>query len=268
MNPGYLALMLSAVLAAAGAAPTLASTTAPIATPIATPIVAPASEPAPASAVVAQLNPRDLNGLRGELVKLANALWNSRGWSVDADHAWVTLAAPLPETGESVIRPLFSASPEAPRMPLQFEIDVKGADAPVRVSLAAVVLHEEWVARKRLARGAPVTPADFSRQYLRWQGVGGSLPRTCAVAEGSVALRELSAGDRVQPTDLGTAPAVMANSPVTVTVALNGVEVSTTGTALNDANDGESLSVRLSNPVRVVQARVVGTGQTIVAGAP
>jgi flagella basal body P-ring formation protein FlgA len=233
MHPGYLALTFSAVLAAPSAA-----------------------------------TPHDLNSLRAELVKEANSLWNSHGWSLDPDHAWVTLAAPLPEAAEMVIRPLFSASPEAPRMPLQFEIAANGAAAPVRVSLAAAVLHEEWVARKRLIRGTPVSSADFSHQFLRWQGEGGSLPRVCALAEGSVALRELSAGDRVQPTDLGAAPAVMANSAVTVTVALNGVEVSTTGTALSDANDGESLSVRLQNPLRVVQVRVVGSGQTIVASAP
>ena len=41
------------------------------------------------------------SSLRAELVKEANSLWNSHGWSLDPDHAWVTLAAPLPEAAET-----------------------------------------------------------------------------------------------------------------------------------------------------------------------
>lgn len=243
MHPVYLALAAGAFTAAASGGPA-------------------------ASSVVAQVTPGDLRSLRAELVKVANSLWNSRGWSLDPEHAWVTLAAPLPEVGEVIIHPLFVASPEAPRMPLQFEIEAAGVDAPMRVGLAAALLHEECVARKRLIRGAPVSALDLSRQFLRWQGKPGSLPQTCEPGAGNIALRELSAGDRVRPADLGPAPAVMANSPVTVTVALNGVHVSTTGTALNDASDGEALSVRLQNPARVVKTRVVGNSLTIVESTP
>ena len=128
-------------------------------------------------------------------------------------------------------------------------------------SQAVEATVDVWVAARRLHKGSAVSCADFIVKRRSARAVPRlALPAPCAVAPESVVLRELAAGDVVRTVDVGRAPDVMAGSSVRLTVAINGISVTTKAIALSDARVGDQIDVRLQRPTRTLRTRVIGPG--------
>jgi flagella basal body P-ring formation protein FlgA len=212
--------------------------------------------------LVATSDPR---ALQEALAALAARSLEPQGYFIDAERTWLTVSRPLPATGTLQVRPLWSAAEgRAPQLPLSFElrpVAAAGAAAVIKATLAVTLLREVQVAMHRTRKGSAVTCADFhaERRALREvsaAAVGGA----CDIAGQSVALRELASGDVLNRSDVGPPLAVVAGSPVQLSVASGAVSVTALATALADARIGDELDVRLQHPIRTLKARVVAPG--------
>lgn len=114
------------------------------------------------------------------------------------------------------------------------------------------------VARQRVRKGSPMSCDDIALANVPVRSRGKHPMRLpCNLEAGSVALRELGAGDAVNDADVGVVNGVLAGEAVDVRLHVGAVTVTTVGTALADARAGEPAQVALRHPTRTLQAHVV-----------
>jgi flagella basal body P-ring formation protein FlgA len=218
-----------------------------------------AQEAAPA---VLRVVPGQLQSLQDGLLALAQRLLPD-GLIINERHAWTSVSAPLPATDTFEVRPAWTVADAMPPLPLKFELrPVAGrTTAPIYASLAVRLEQRVLVAARRLHKGSTVARTDFTTEPRDV----AQLPRrplspTYEIASELVALRDIAAGDVVRSSDIGPAPAVAAGLPVRVFASTGAITVSTTATALADADVGDRVDVRLQHPLRTLKARVIGPG--------
>jgi flagella basal body P-ring formation protein FlgA len=225
---------------------------------IATAIIAPSRAE---TAGAARIEAADLRSLQQQLVELADRWLAGAGLSVDGRGARLSVDGTF-AGGSFDIKPLWSAG-VVPELPLSFELHdvLASADVrkPFRVTLAAALMRETAVTRRRVRKGSPLTCDDIAsaRLPLRVQRRRPlSLP--CNLAQRVVALRELGAGESVDDSDAGEVSGVLAGEPVDVRVHAGTIAITTSGTALSDAQPGETAQVQLRHPTRTLRSQVVG----------
>ncbi len=221
-----------------------------------------------AAAAVVRLDVHGVHALKDALLTLAQTRLQSSGLVVDGRHAWLGLSGPLPATGVVDVRPGWSDE-GMPPLPLAFEVWPRSpaasssvaTHAAIRATLAVPLLREVQVATRRLRKGSNVTCADLGTQLRDIRRVPKLvLPAACEIHSDAVALRDIAAGDIMRAADIGEAPDVTAGAPVRLSVAMRGITVSTTATALADARAGDQIDVRLRHPARTLRAHVTGPG--------
>jgi flagella basal body P-ring formation protein FlgA len=191
------------------------------------------------------------------LVDLAEQHLRTRDFVLD--RASVRIAGAWPA---DVVALRLQGRPGAP-MPLQFELQRAGGERSL-VTLAATLQHSVWTAVRPLAKGSRVDCDAVVPTLRRW--VGGPVAAAASPARDTagrcdgVARRSIGAGDTVRAGDIGTAPAVAAGAAVTLRVDSPGIRLALVGTAVDDADVGDVVGVRLQRPPRVLTARVVDTG--------
>lgn len=229
-------------------------------------------------ASVSSIEAVDEQSLHDHLLVLIEAHVASAGLFVDRRRAWMTSSSPLPAAGTYEVRAHWLTDTQVPSLPVTFELwrqasaesaatGGDGADEPIRITVAAPLLREVWVASRRLRKGSSVACADFNVQRRELRDAPRlALALPCAIGPEAVALRELASGDVVRTIDVGQAPDVMAGTPVSLSVATKGINVTTTAIALADARVGDQIDVRLRRPTRTLKTRVTGRGSVQLIG--
>jgi flagella basal body P-ring formation protein FlgA len=89
----------------------------------------------------------------------------------------------------------------------------------------------------------------------------------CTLAPGLVLRRSLVSGEVLRPDDIGPVPDVSARSPVSVRVVVGHVALEKAGTALADAQLGDTVRVRLNGSSRRLDGRVVAHRVVVLEGS-
>jgi flagella basal body P-ring formation protein FlgA len=119
--------------------------------------------------------------------------------------------------------------------------------------------REVLVLREAMPRGAALVCEHTEVAQRRAEAVpAGALPVPCALADETVLRRPLGAGDLLRTADVGRAPAVAARAEVRLRVRVGAVQIEKPGTALGDAQPGETVLVRLAGSARALRGTVVG----------
>jgi flagella basal body P-ring formation protein FlgA len=188
------------------------------------------------------------------------------GLSVDRQHAQMTLSGARVPKGVFEIQARWTMRSDVPLQPLRFELrplaEASGAAGGVReVFLAAPLLRDTAVTVRRLRKGTPFS-CDDVRVEPRPLRVAPRplLALPCQAGAADAVLRDLGPGEAVRADDLGMPYDVAAGSAVVMTVAVRGIEVTASATALADARTGDRVDLRLRHPVRTLPARVTGPG--------
>jgi flagella basal body P-ring formation protein FlgA len=222
-----------------------------------------------ASAAVAAERADREQALREQLVRLAEEHLRPLGLFVERERTWMSLSGPLPANGFDV-QPSWTSA-QIPGLPLTFDVlpDSAGARS-IRATLGVTLMRDVCVAARRLRRGSAVSDADLTLQRRAFEDLPKrSLTGRCELDRDLVALRDIAQGDIVRAQDVGNAPAVMAGSPVNVSVSANAVSVTTRAIALADASVGDQIDVRLQRPRRTLRTRVIGPGLVqLMDGSP
>jgi flagella basal body P-ring formation protein FlgA len=192
-------------------------------------------------------------------------------FTLDRQRAWLSLSGELPGAQTVQVRPRWVAQAHLPTLPLIFDVRAGSGDSvagttvstepAVQATLSAPLLREVWVATRRLRKGSTVRCADIEPRRRDVRLVPAqALSGPCALAEGITALRDIAAADAVRSVDIGRAPDVVAGMPVSVSVAAQGVNVTTSAVALADAMIGDQVDVLMKRPRRTLRTRVSGPG--------
>ncbi len=230
---------------------------------VAAPALAGGSAPA-----ALQVRAADAHTLQDVLLELIEQRLPT-GYGIDHDQAWLALTGPLP-AGAFEVRPAWDSRTMPPASPFPFELAFRTpGTGSIRATLAVPLLRAVRVAARRLRKGSAVECADFATSTRDLRRVPArAVPAACAIAPGSVALRDIGAGDVLRDGDTGPLPDVLAGAPVRVNVAVGGVSVSVTATALGDAQVGDRIDVRLPRSTRVLMTRVTAPGAAELVRVP
>ncbi len=124
-------------------------------------------------------------------------------------------------------------------------------NVPVTVSTETAVV----VANHALPMGSPIGPADIRIETRKFPGTS----RCCATAPEAVVgflVRRTIPADVVVPMDaIDRPPAIKRGEVVVVVAAAPGIEIRSSGVALADARIGETVRIRHSSSLKVIQAR-------------
>jgi len=139
-------------------------------------------------------------------------------------------------------------------------------DSPwTRYVAASVRIFQNVVVSSRaLPRGSIVGPGDLTLKEHDISTLRGQVIKDPAVAVGQAVRRAMSA-DTVLNIDLLEAPILVNRGDTVVLIAERGsIAIRGTGTALQAGEAGRQISVRNSSSERIVQAVVIGAGETKV----
>ena len=124
-------------------------------------------------------------------------------------------------------------------------------NVPVAVSTEAAVV----VANHAIPMGSPVGPADIRVETRRFPGTARCCASSPEAVVGFLVRRSIQA-DAVIPMDaLDRPPAIKRGEVVVVVAVLPGIEIRSSGVALADARVGETVRIRHSTSLKVIQAR-------------
>jgi flagella basal body P-ring formation protein FlgA len=156
-------------------------------------------------------------------------------------------------------RPLRAALP--PNVTLGARVNMRvscaGGNVIWSVTIPALIWSEVpvVVAQRSLPMGSAIGPNDINVEVRRLAGTA----RCCASQPdevlGRLVKRTIQANQLVPLDALETSPAVKRGETVMVIASLPGVEIRASGVALGDAQPGESVRVRHSTSLKVIQAR-------------
>lgn len=137
----------------------------------------------------------------------------------------------------------------------------------VVANIATVALAGDLVARRALATGTIISPADLafrSGPAGQTQPKGEASARALSRVAGLRLQRAVAPGDVVRPSDLALPFAVTRNDRVSLGLERGGLAISTTGKALEDGTIGARIPVLNLASGTVVDATVTGRGMTAV----
>lgn len=156
-------------------------------------------------------------------------------------------------------RPLRASLP--PNVTLGSRVNMRvscaGGNVIWSVTIPALIWSEVpvVVAQRSLPMGSAIGPNDINVEVRRLAGTA----RCCASQPdevlGRLVKRTIQANQLVPLDALETIPAVKRGETVMVIASLPGVEIRASGVALGDAQPGESVRVRHSTSLKVIQAR-------------
>lgn len=162
---------------------------------------------------------------------------------------------------------------EGPLGLLQVEVDVvaSGKDqrtVPLVVNVS--MTRDVFVARRAINQGATLSPGDIARTSLIFTRVDGRLGVVDADRiVGKRARRFIPPGSVIHMNRLETVPLVARGQFVRLRSREGGIEIVTTGKAMQGGILGESITVRaLDGPRLQFQATIVGVGVVEVGAAP
>jgi len=139
-----------------------------------------------------------------------------------------------------------------------------GESRTVEVTLRLKVQTTAVVAARAVSRHAVVGPEDVALARVELAGGNAASPALANVDEviGKRAARTLLAGRPVTKADVEEAPVFEANARVTVRVLSGAVEITASGTALEEGRPGQMVRVRL---LADKTSNVASTGKTVRA---
>lgn len=149
---------------------------------------------------------------------------------------------------------------------LTMRVECRGADnwaihVPVTVSAFANVV----IADMPIAKGTQITERDIRVEArdvsLIYSGYFNSVERV----KGFVSKRPIPAGQVLNPTVLDPAKMINRGEKVVIVAEGRGLNIRTTGVAMNDGAYGELIQVRNSNTDKVVEGRIDGPGRIKVS---
>lgn len=207
--------------------------------------------------------------LRDALVDLLEQRLAERDLFVDRRRVLLSLSGRLPgkETLAAELPAFDGSAPAASPFKIALHKSAAADGEPLHATLAATLLRDAAVARRRVRKGSIVACDSVGRERRELQRYRDALSAAPCDTE-VVALRDLAAGDVIRGGDIGIAPAVTAGEAVRVGVRNGGVRVSTLAVALIDAHVGEVTDVRLDRPSRTLRARVIARGEAELESAP
>jgi flagella basal body P-ring formation protein FlgA len=142
-----------------------------------------------------------------------------------------------------------------------------GATDYVPVTGTALSVIDVPALNRDIAAGEVVTRADLTTLEFPADRMSSSLLTTTDTILGLAARRPLRAMSPVYVHDVTRPIAIKKGDTVTVTFAMPGISLTSQGQALNNAANGEPVSVMNAQSRRTVEARVTGPGMASV-GSP
>jgi flagella basal body P-ring formation protein FlgA len=194
------------------------------------------------------------------------------GVHVEAQGARITTARAIAVGSTVRVQPRWLDGEGRVRLPLAFSLEVlpaSGAPAgqPMSTSLSAAVKKDVLVTRRALRRGATLACDDTEVAKRAIDEVPkDALGARCDLAADMVARRGLGSGDVLRRGDVGAAPDVAAQGDVRLRSRVGGITVERAGTALEDADRGREVLVRIAGTSRTARGVVVDNGLVELKG--
>lgn len=125
-------------------------------------------------------------------------------------------------------------------------------------SATVQVFEQVLVASRFLAKGTILSAADLRMERRDLAALPGGYETAPEQVLGKQLRQALLAGGVISPQAVKTVPMIKQGETVTIVVRQGGMEVSSSGVAMSDANLGERLRVRNEASKRVVEGMVTG----------
>ncbi len=194
----------------------------------------------------------------------AQVLGRARAWlddyvrRRDLRHAEIAVALPPNQrTAPACDRPYEIAAADASRPDrLRFTVRCPGQARTTVYQVRATLHADVLVATAAIPAGTRLAAADVTLASRDLAGAPDAVTDPAALA-GRVNRRALKAGQMVQIRMLKSADAVRRGQAVKIVSRAAGVEVSTTGTALQNGARSETIRVRNARTGKVIDARIV-----------
>lgn len=138
-------------------------------------------------------------------------------------------------------------------------VGVRCPDAkPWSIYLSAnIQIHDQvLIARRFLRRGTILSAADFQPERRELSSLTGGYETDPQQLIGRQLQRALMIGKVISPQAVKMPPAVRRGETVTLVAEQSGIEITSSGIALSNANIGERLRVRNESSQRVVEGKV------------
>lgn len=156
-------------------------------------------------------------------------------------------------------RPLRASVP--PNVTLGPRVNLRVSCSGGSVTWSITVAAELWsevpvvIAQRALPMGSAIGPDDITIEVRRLAGTAHCCASEAEAVLGRLVRRSIQANQLIPLDALESAPAVRRGETVMVVASLPGMEIRATGVALGDAQPGESVRVRHSTSLKVIQAR-------------
>ena len=131
----------------------------------------------------------------------------------------------------------------------------------IQVPVQMQVFRQVLVTSRPLARGDIVGPADVHTEERDITRVGYGYVESLDQITGHSLGRPLIAGIVLEPGDLNGRETVHAGEEVALIAQIDGIEVRTSGMALDGGDTGAHLRVRNGNSGRIIDGMVLGAGE-------
>jgi flagellar basal body P-ring formation protein FlgA len=131
----------------------------------------------------------------------------------------------------------------------------------IQVPVQMQVFHQVLVTSRPLARGDILGPADVHTEERDVARMGYGYVESLDQITGHSLSRPLIAGVVLEPGDLNGRQTVHAGEEVALIAQIDGIEVRTSGMALDGGDTGAHLRVRNGNSGRIIDGVVLGAGE-------
>lgn len=149
-------------------------------------------------------------------------------------------------------------------------IDYKSIAGSDEVRFQLRALADEWrlmpVASRPLAKGAMVSGEDVKLVKVNGTSVGRDTMENLGDIVGRSLTKDIGQGEMFKAAAVVIPPVISAGSRVTVVFRHNRLEVTATGTALDNGGLGEEIRVRNESSKKVVTGKVLERGLVLVGG--
>ncbi|VWC74002.1 flagella basal body P-ring formation protein FlgA [Burkholderia contaminans] len=149
---------------------------------------------------------------------------------------------------------------------MRFSVRCAGADRPAIYIVRGKILAKVLVATTPVPAGRPLTAENVVLAERDWLATPDALTDSGAV-DGRVSRRALKSGQVLQKRFLKAQTTVKRGQAVRIVAQTGPIEVSATGTALEDGAIGDTIRVRNTGTGRTVDARVVDAATVAPVGA-
>lgn len=154
--------------------------------------------------------------------------------------------------------------PERQGTPSRVAVAVSCTGTPgwsIQVPVQMQVFRQVLITSRPLARGDIAGPADVHTEERDVSRLGYGYIESIDQITGHSLAHPLIAGAVLEPGDLNGRQIVQAGEEVALIAQIDGIEVRTSGMALDGGDTGAHLKVRNGNSGRIIDGVVVGAGQ-------